>query len=634
MRSCRADRLPARGRGGFGSATAGASAIMAIALAAALNGGGAAAQVGPPIRLGPPAAQPGPMPQPMPLPAPEQPDAPQTGKPQQEAPRQPEPDPPVAATPPTSTAEPRQIELPRMPAGIEVAPIGAIDPDSVGVLSEADGGFGPDMWRGTGRALLERLLPTMPGANGSPAMRSLARRMLLTQAAAPAPTGEPDARGLLATRVERLIAIGDAAGALDLIRAAPQRTVDDDVARGELEILFYTGDSAGACARVRGLRRDATPYLQRAAAFCLAHDGDLARAVMMAGLLREQSSDAGDPFFGLIESLAGGAAPALDTRDPSGLQLAMLRAANAPPPAAAASSRNGAVLRALTFSALAPMETRLAAAEHAYASGAIGEDDIVRLYNAVGFTAERIATPFANAEDGWGPVARALLIRTAAAAVNPGARADTLQRTLTIAAKKGGRNELLRIGGIVARDLDPGQIPPAFAADAVRMLLAVGANDFAAAWMQRADADMALELWPLAQVAGASDAWDSTRFAAWLGRVRKAAPGAADARAAMLISLCSGLGGTIPAADWAAAMGSEAAQRPAPGPILLQLLKQAAAGNRLGETILLALVAIGDVGPGGAHPVALSAAISALGAVGLAAEAREIAVEAALAAGL
>jgi len=627
--------------------------LAALAAAGVALGVSAAAQVGPPIRLGPPATQPAPLPKP---PSAPQSPAPSPGPAEPEAAKPPEPQPPTAVeaapapqpaptepapTPATASITPEQprLDLPRTLSGIEVTPVGAIDPDSVGVLGPHDGGFGPDLWQGTERALVERLLPSLAGANGSPTMRALARRLLLTQGAAP--TGPGTASGLLALRVERLIALGDIAGALDLVRAAPQRIADDNVLRGELESLFYSGDVSGACARIRAQQRDATPYLQRASTFCIAQDGDMARAAMVAGLLREQASDAGDPFFALIDALGGGGAPpVIDARDPTGLQLAMLHAAHAAPPAAAAGSPNGAVLRAMAFLAEAPVEVRLAAAERAYVSGVVTDDELIELYNAVGFPAERIKAPFAAAESEWGPSTRALLIRTAATQANPAARAETLQRALALAAKKGGRDALLRIGGIVVRDLDQGTVPRGFVPDAVRMLFAAGANDTAAVWMQRVQVDpsardAAMALWPLAEIAGApTAAWDSDAYANWLGAARKTAPDTADSRAALLVSLCSALGTTIPNTDWAAAMATDSVPRPAPGPVVLRLLSQAAAEKRVGETVLLALVAVGEGGPANAHPFALARAISALSAIGLDREARALALEAALTAGL
>jgi hypothetical protein len=68
-------------------------------------------------------------------------------------------------------------------------------------------------------------------------------------------------------------------------------------------------------------------------------------------------------------------------------------------------------------------------------------------------------------------------------------------------------------------------------------------------------------------------------------------------------------------------------------PRLLALGDAAAAGRR-GETVLLSLTALGPAAPAESHPLALGYAVSALAAVGLGGDARALAIEAALAAGI
>jgi len=62
-------------------------------------------------------------------------------------------------------------------------------------------------------------------------------------------------------------------------------------------------------------------------------------------------------------------------------------------------------------------------------------------------------------------------------------------------------------------------------------------------------------------------------------------------------------------------------------------LADASANFRLGETVLLALVVLGEDGPAGASETVVSAVLSALQAVGLESDARALAVEALLASG-
>src|SRR5262245_24061432 len=48
---------------------------------------------------------------------------------------------------------------PSAPQGFEIAPLEAVGTDSAGTLEPDKGGLGIDMWRGTDRVRVERLLP-------------------------------------------------------------------------------------------------------------------------------------------------------------------------------------------------------------------------------------------------------------------------------------------------------------------------------------------------------------------------------------------------------------------------------------------------------------------------------------------
>jgi hypothetical protein len=68
-----------------------------------------------------------------------------------------------------------------------------------------------------------------------------------------------------------------------------------------------------------------------------------------------------------------------------------------------------------------------------------------------------------------------------------------------------------------------------------------------------------------------------------------------------------------------------------PSPALIQGLGKAADAVRTGETVLLALVALGPGGPARAAPATLALVISALKRLGLEEEARAVGLEAMLA---
>ena len=60
-------------------------------------------------------------------------------------------------------------------AGVQVSPLQALDPSSVGLIGPEEGGFGPTLWARSERAQIEALLPRIPVGTVSRAMQELTR---------------------------------------------------------------------------------------------------------------------------------------------------------------------------------------------------------------------------------------------------------------------------------------------------------------------------------------------------------------------------------------------------------------------------------------------------------------------------
>ena len=120
------------------------------------------------------------------------------------------------------------------------------------------------MWVGTGRDLVERLLPRLPATSIFPTARKLTRRLLLTAATPPAGSAKAS---LIALRSERLMAMGDIAAAGALVDASPDRQSNADLTRINVERRLLEGDVAGAC-NLAGRVGETSVYWQRIRIFC------------------------------------------------------------------------------------------------------------------------------------------------------------------------------------------------------------------------------------------------------------------------------------------------------------------------------------------------------------------------------
>lgn len=530
---------------------------------------------------------------------------------------------------------------------VVVGQIATVDPSSVGLLTEEDGGFGTDMWAGSGRAFIEALLPRLPVQTLSPVMQDLTRRLLLSEARVPA--GPPIAPSFLGLRVERLSASGQTDLVTDLLRLAPSRLQDAALARAEVDSMLLSENHAGACTNIEAQLRDSDdPYWLKGLTFCKALSGENAAAQLGVSLLQEQGGGGDDSFFELVASLVGDSKSAPGSLiDPSPLHLAMLRAARLDVPDDAVPGARPAILRSIATSPNAPLATRLLAAERAEAAGALSPDALAAIYASVEIPPDDHSSWETLAVEQAGPRINALLYQVASIETEAQARARVVITALSRARFAGGFNTTARVMRDICSAIDPAPNLAWAASEIGRALLAAGDVPSARRWFDMMsqtasdevpDAAIAiLDLWPLIQLmdTNGSLGWNSDALQSWWEGERGRSGDSAYERAAIVLTLMDAIGYDVPESLWQELMGSSLTVTAyLPSVQLWRALETASEKHRVGETVLLSLLSLGEVGPAGANPTTLHAVISALKEVGLDSDARKLALESALAKGL
>jgi hypothetical protein len=530
-----------------------------------------------------------------------------------------------------------QLEEPSAPVetDVRVDRLSTVGADSAGVLTAAQGGFGANMWHGTRRSLVETLLPRLPVDTGSRVMRDLMRRLLLS--AAGAPEGESVPGTLAALRARMLLAMGDLDGVERLLEAASVRAANPDLARIRTDALLLANDNAAACTIAEGqVNETSAVYWQKALIFCQALAGEHDKAALGVALLGEMGEV--DPaFFALVAALAGEPATIDSLPDPTPLHLAMARAAKVELPADVASSDQLAVLHAVAVSPNASAETRLEAADRTQAAGALPADTLRQLY--AGMTFEPPAAgglnPAAAAENG--ALARARAYRAAVAAETPGARTEAIARALETARKQGRYVATALVYLPLLEDIPPLPENMGLASEALAALLVAGKQETAENWYAsltatakvdpQADAAL-LEAMPMAHLAWAANAegWHTGDLSGWWQSIRDAA-GARD-RATRVYTLLEATGTQVPGPLWAPLLDDTGwVTGTMPPAALLNRLSDAAVAGRTGETVLLALLALGEETPSATDATTLGQVVRSLGAIGLDDEGRALALE-------
>jgi hypothetical protein len=578
--------------------------------------------------------------------------------------------------------------------GIEVDRLQVVTPDSAGILTAENGGFGGDMWRGTTMSRAEAMLSGMPPRIGSRVLSGLVRRLLLSAARPPQGTATSDSLAVL--RLRRLADMGDYAGALDLLSIMPRQGRVAALVRAEAELRFLSGDHIAACALVGNeVRRNQAAFWQKALAFCQLLSGQPEKAELGLTMLREVG-EADESFFKLANAMISGETiPAGPLRRTSALELAALPHLNADIDVAGLATMAPGAVRMIALDERRPVFMRLAATEQAAKLGLFRDGALVKVYMKA---AKALPAPDAALEEAWSEqdkrlAERARLIAAATHAKLAVAKAEAMSQALQSAANDG-------IVAATARLLkaELAEIPVSlgfkwFAALAFRSAAANSEFEKANAWlallhrsaaMSEEDGVALKDIEPLAVLARKED----------VGQNSPPVLSGLDAGRQVLVhALLTGLGQSVPPERWLQWADEPASESEAPMPppaLWLALKAMNADGNKdeplageslagkslagesivvaqsqvsqttqrslatavttqqLGaptagtrsdidhkaERVLLMIRVMGGASPGQVNPVVLGEVVRGLFVLGFKSEARALAIEAALEAGL
>jgi hypothetical protein len=262
----------------------------------------------------------------------------------------------------------------------------------------------------------------------------------------------------------------------------------------------------------------------------------------------------------------------------------------------------------------------------------------------VSFSEQDLANPLSKAEAESGPLSRALLYRAAVIQTVPAAQAEPLARALALARSGGRYASAVRVFLPVLKRIPATTDFLWLAPEAARAALFAGDAETARGWFSvlRAGAPVDKEaqnalavLLPLARLAGSPEGQgvQGADLLKWWSAIKERQN--ARAIAETFFTLYDLMADPVPPEAWDPLLQStERTPVPVASPALWARLESAARGSRVGETVMLTLLVLGEGGPGQSGALALTRILKALEAVGLKAEARAMAVEAAIAVGL
>ena len=575
-----------------------------------------------------------------------------------------------------------------MKGTVQIDALQAIDINEIGILNLDQGALGFEMWFGVSKEFVKNLFSKLPQKIKSEIMRDLLGRLLLSPARAPEPMRQET--WLISERLKKLVSIGNIKESQRLLGVIPDISEEPELVKLDLELSLLNNDLSKVCSiSSRVFPQTPSSYWQEIFNFCNYITEGADKAALGISLMREAGGSS-ERFFNLADALISGEILELDEfSNPSALDLAMIQEANVKIPFSSILTTNPNALRSVALNSKAPLVTRLAASDEAHLLGVFSSQQVRNIYDKLSFSDDEIANPLSQAEIRFGPRVRALLHYTAKNQALPASKAEAISRALFWGRYENRYFSTVQVFGPLIKSLKPTEELSWFAGEAARAMLILGDTEKAQSWYEvmesisYASKEGKFELdsfRPLASLTGlvGSKVRGASILRAWFNSVGHKK----IQRALVLFQVLEAFGEDVPSDLWLDTitdevqnnlnlpdlyiwnrllMASEAKQKSILNqkqPKLLSDSNQQTSVNKLelnkggqkyretqgkvgfaispgiGETILLALVALGEKGPSDNHPVVLKAVIKALLNIGLEKEARLLALEALLAQGL
>lgn len=555
------------------------------------------------------------------------------------------------AAPPTNAA----------PAGVMVEDLGALNQEALGLLDPARGSLPASLWQGSARATVVPLLAALPESPASPSLAALSRRVLLSAGSVPtrgSETSDAPIGTVLTLKLQALARLGLGNDLRTLSQNLPPAARTPEVERAINESLLVDGQTDTACAgAAAAIQKFDDVYWQKLMAFCHQLGGRSEAASAQVTMLRDQNVD-DTVFFWAAESLSGlRVLPLNSYPQPSPLTAAMLRAAGKAYPSGTLVDPAPWLARLVALDNKADPVVRAVAAEQAFTRGGLSRDELMGVFEAIPLSdADRNKSlPTLAAEDS--AKAAAQLWQMVKAQNTPTAIAAAISNAVQQASRRGQILAAAQLYAPLAEGLQPTPELLGFSETAGRILYAAGRFDAARGWYRLAVAAAASDanaaqaadvLWPLERMTTAmafSNAPPADRLTAWRSRmvVRAQAPDVKESairrvarQESRLLTLLQATGDQIPNEQWAALWSSLPAEDTgtATATARWQALSTAADAHRVGETVALILLSTGGKSLAQVSDATLDRALSALRGLGMDSDARRLAVEAAVAAGL
>ena len=514
-----------------------------------------------------------------------------------------------------------------------------IDANTVGTITEDEGGLGYDMWSGTERNIIQNYLKNLPINKESDTAIELIKKLLLSNAKVPKSNGEID---LILIRINKLIELGDFDNAKSLIDLVNKKD-NEEILIKQTEINLSLNNFDLACSNIEEQRKSFKQNLfwRKVEIFCQILNGKTNKANLSLSLLKEEKNFNDENFLKIIDSLI--------YKDESNdeslvnlnlLNLVMTRVANINIKESYVLNDDPLLLTMIYRMPNAPIKLRIEAIEKSKKLLNLPIETIEEIYNSYDLK-EKDKKISLDDNILLGSETQSILFQMAIAEDDEEKKAKIIQKSLELASINGNFTLISKLNLNSLLEIKPSKKLSWFSNYAAKSLLISNKKEEAMQWYEISKKEKDkntelfnnfIELWVIVELLNLKDKENQYKNISQNEILKSIDKFDSQNKKLVFDTLgfyiLENFGMKINPQFWLINLDNqEIESKQLPNSSLISLLKNASENKKVGETILLILMSLDNKNFNQLHPFFLQIVISSLNQIGLQEKAFDLAME-------
>ena len=518
-----------------------------------------------------------------------------------------------------------------------------IDPNTIGTITEKEGGLGYDMWAGSERNIIQNYLRNLPVNKESETAIELMKILLLSNANVPKSNDPMD---LILIRINKLIELGDFENAkllIDLVKWVPYKEDNVEILIKQTEINLSLNNFDLACSDIEEKRKKFTQniFWAKVEIFCQILNDDTNKANLSISLLKEDKNFNDDNFLEIIDSLIyKEEIEGENLFDLNLLNLVMTRVANINIKESYVLNDNPLLLTMIYRMSNVPIKLRIEAIEKSKKLLNLPIETIEEIYNSYDLK-EKDKKISLDDNILLGTDTQSILFQMAITEDNEEKKAKIIKKSLELASINGNLTLISKLNLNSLLEIKPSKKLSWFSNYAAKSLLISNKKEEAMQWYEISKKEKDknaelfnnfIELWVIVELLNLKDKENQYKNISQ-NEIFESINKFESKNTKVVFDtfgfyILEHFGMKINPQFWLINLDNqEIESKQLPNSSLISLLKNASENKKVGETILLILMSLGNKNFNQLHPFFLQIVISSLNQIGLQEKAFDLLME-------